>query len=141
MKKLHVHISVKDLKKSTAFYSKLFGSEPVKQKEDYVKWSLEDPKLNFAISKHCKTGLDHLGIEVEDSNELESLYRQADATNSRRDEEGEIICCYAHSEKSWITDPQGINWELFHTLNDEETFRGETFSTCCSNGHGSSACC
>ena len=141
MKKLHIHIGVSDIEKSTGFYTQLFNAEPCKHKEDYVKWSLDNPPLNFAISKHGKPGLDHLGIEVENSSELKEMYLQADAIDTIRDEEGETICCYARSEKSWLSDPQGIKWELFHTLNDEETYRGHHATPCCIEQPGQPSCC
>ena len=133
MKKLHVHISVKDLENSTRFYSQLFGHEPTKVKPDYVKWDLDNPPVNFAISQQDKEGLDHLGIQVDDKNALLDLYQQADSTMNQRDEQGETTCCYARSEKSWLKDPQGINWELFHTMRDEDSFYGNTPNTCCIN--------
>lgn len=141
MKKLHVHIFVKNLEKSIEFYTNLFKTDPSKHKEDYVKWDLENPPLNFAISNRGKAGLDHLGIEVEDNIELEELYRRADANAIKRDEEGETVCCYSRSEKSWVKDPQGINWELFHSLNDEETFHGSEKNKCCASSILKQACC
>lgn len=140
MRKLHVHLSVKDVRQSAEFYTKLFNVEPVKQKDDYVKWSLDNPPLNFAISQSCKTGLDHLGIEVGEGVELENLYQQADESGISRDDMGETVCCYARSEKSWIRDPQGIQWELFHTTDDEETFHGNQQNRCCNNDSVQQCC-
>jgi len=116
MKRLHVHVSVADLAQSVRFYSTLFAAAPVVEKPDYAKWMLDDPRVNFAISARGATpGVDHLGIEVETGEELSDVYgrlRQADRPVL---EEGATTCCYAQSEKAWITDPQGVSWETFLT--------------------------
>jgi len=141
MKRLHLHISVNDLSQSIQFYSSLFDSEPTVNKSDYAKWMLEDPRINFAIStRGSQTGLDHLGIQVESANELKEVYGRLQHADRPMREEGLTTCCYAKSEKSWITDPQGLSWEIFLTLG-ESTVYGEdldldvipaTSSACCS---------
>jgi hypothetical protein len=117
MKRFHVHVSVHDLEKSVRFYSALFGTVPSVKKQDYAKWMLEDPRVNFAISTRAsKPGVDHLGIQAEDGAELEDLgSRLAQADVSVQAQKG-ASCCYAKSDKYWTIDPQGIAWESFHTL-------------------------
>jgi catechol 2,3-dioxygenase-like lactoylglutathione lyase family enzyme len=116
MKRLHVHVSVRDLAESVRFYSELFGAEPTVHKSDYAKWVLEDPRVNFAISRRDgKPGVQHLGIQVEDRAELAEVYHRLGRAEGLVIEEGETTCCYAHSEKSWIDDPQGVQWETFLT--------------------------
>ena len=123
MKRFHVHVHVDDLTKSIAFYSKLFASEPARVESDYAKWMLEDPRINFAIStRGAKPGIDHLGFQTDDSTELAELKARAQAADMALFDEGETTCCYAQSEKHWITDPQGIAWEHFHTLTDIPVF-------------------
>ncbi len=123
MKRLHVHVSVDDLARSVRFYSTLFAAEPAVTKADYAKWMLDDPRVNFAISTRSgESGLDHLGIQVETQGELEEVYgrlRQADRPVL---EEGATTCCYAQSEKSWITDPQGVSWETFLTTGESTVY-------------------
>ena len=116
MKRLHVHVSVDDLAQSIRFYSTLFAGQPTVVQPDYAKWMLDDPRVNFAIStRNGTTGLDHLGIQVETQAELHEVYdRLRDADRPVLDE-GATTCCYAQSEKSWITDPQGVSWETFLT--------------------------
>ena len=123
MKRLHVHITVSDLKQNVDFYSSLFDSEPAVLKEDYAKWMLGDPLVNFAIStRGQQNGLDHLGIQVDDDTELEQVReRLATASLPRRDANGST-CCYAQSDKSWTQDPQGLAWEAFHTLESIPVF-------------------
>jgi len=116
MKRLHVHVSVKDVATSMRFYRELFGAEPVVTKSDYAKWMLDDPCVNFAISNRARpTGVDHLGIQVEDRAELTEVYERLKRAEGPVIEEGATTCCYAKSEKSWIHDPQGIEWETFLT--------------------------
>jgi catechol 2,3-dioxygenase-like lactoylglutathione lyase family enzyme len=119
MKRFHVHVAVHDLQKSVRFYSALFGTAPTVKKDDYAKWMLEDPRVNFAISTRAsKQGLDHLGIQAEDGAELEELgSRLAQADVSVQAQKG-ASCCYARSDKYWTIDPQGIAWESFHTLDN-----------------------
>src|SRR5579875_2351883 len=126
MKRLHVHVGVKDLSDSVKFYNALFGMEPVKLKADYAKWMLDDPRVNFAISTRSgQTGLDHLGIQVETSAELQEVYGRLQQADRPVLEEGATTCCYAKSEKSWITDPQGVSWETFLT-SGESTVYGDS---------------
>jgi catechol-2,3-dioxygenase len=116
MKRLHVHVAVEDLGTSIGFYSVLFGAQPVVSKPDYAKWMLDDPRVNFAISQRGhKPGLDHFGIQVENSDELHEVYGRLKQADRPVLEEGETTCCYAKSEKAWIADPQGIAWETFLT--------------------------
>jgi len=117
MKRLHVHISVKDLHASIRFYSLLFASEPVVRHDDYAKWMLDDPRVNFAISTHRQpVGINHLGLQVDSDEELRDMRAQLAAADARMVEEREQPCCYAKSDKYWVTDPTGIAWETFHTL-------------------------
>ena len=117
MKRLHVHVAVHDIQQSVRFYSALFAAQPSVTKDDYAKWMLDDPRVNFAISKRgAKTGLDHLGIQAENETELEAIGSQlAQADVSTLEQKG-ASCCYAKSDKYWTMDPQGIAWESFHTL-------------------------
>ena len=123
MKRLHVHVGVHDLKQSIRFYSALFAAQPTVLKDDYAKWMLDDPRVNFAISTRGKKGgLDHLGIQAEDAAELEAIGSQlAQADVSTLEQKG-ASCCYAKSDKYWTIDPQGIAWESFHTLDSAPVY-------------------
>jgi len=123
MKRFHVHVHVDDLSHSVAFYSKLFAAEPTRLESDYAKWMLDDPRINFAIStRGAATGVDHLGFQTDDAAELAELKARAQAAALALADSGETTCCYARSEKHWITDPQGVAWEHFHTLGDIPVF-------------------
>jgi len=140
MKRFHVHAHVDDLKASVAFYSKLFAAEPTRLEGDYAKWMIEDPRINFAIStRGGKPGVDHLGFQTDSDEELVELKERAQAADMALLDEGETTCCYARSEKHWVTDPQGIAWEQFHTLDNIPTFSQDSAgvpqqtAACCGN--------
>ncbi len=123
MKRMHVHLSVEDLKQNIDFYNTMFGCAPTVEHEDYAKWMLDDPRINFAISNRSnKTGLDHLGIQAENDSELQDIKQSLDDTQKPIEAQEQTSCCYSRSDKYWITDPQGIAWESFHSLGDIPTF-------------------
>jgi catechol 2,3-dioxygenase-like lactoylglutathione lyase family enzyme len=135
MKRLHVHVSVKDLAASIRFYQTLFGAEPVMIKTDYAKWMLEDPRVNFAISTNRQPpGVNHLGFQVDTDEELRGMRAQLRAADARMLEESQQPCCYAKSDKYWVTDPTGIAWETFHTLGTIPVYGEDTAVF----GHGAS---
>jgi catechol 2,3-dioxygenase-like lactoylglutathione lyase family enzyme len=123
MKRLHVHVSVTNLDDSVRFYRELFATDPVVVKSDYAKWMLEDPRVNFAISQRGgASGIRHLGLQVEDRKELTEVYDRLKRAEGPVREEGATTCCYTKSEKSWIADPQGIQWETFLTTGDATVY-------------------
>jgi predicted enzyme related to lactoylglutathione lyase len=123
MKRLHVHVAVNDLQHSIGFYSALFATEPSVIKTDYAKWMLDDPHVNFAISTRGRlAGLDHLGIQVENKDELKEIYGRLHRAGGDVIEQGQTSCCYAKSEKSWIDDPAGISWETFLTSGESTDY-------------------
>ena len=152
MKRFHVHIRVEDLSASVAFYEHLFSATPTRLETDYAKRMLDDPRVNFAIStRGGKPGLDHLGFQTDTSEELVQLKVQANNADMRMIDEGETSCCYTQSDKHWITDPQGIAWEHFHTLGNIPVFNenqavNASGSACCASptakpASATSACC
>ncbi len=154
MKRFHVHLAVDDLATSIAFYSKLFGQSPSKQQQDYAKWMLDDPRLNFAISaRGHATGLNHFGMQTDSPEELAGLKALADdASGGMTLDQGEANCCYARSEKHWTVDPQGVAWEHFFTMGDIATYGEDAavqVGACCAPSdapdaaatQASAACC
>jgi catechol 2,3-dioxygenase-like lactoylglutathione lyase family enzyme len=167
MKRFHIHLSVEDLDRNIEFYSILFGCDPTVRHEDYAKWMLDDPRVNFAISNRGnRFGLDHLGVQAEDDQELQDIKQRLDATQRPVETQQQAACCYMRSDKYWITDPQGIAWESFHSLSEIPTFNDqnaqsdgenpfvccppetttaccapEPATTCCSDEKSASSCC
>ena len=123
MKRFHVHVNVTDLEASIGFYSTLFGGAPSVRKPDYAKWMLDDPRVNFAISQRNRAaGVDHLGLQAEEANELEEIGQRLAAADAVTLAEKGTTCCYAHSDKFWAEDPQGVRWEAFHTQGEATTY-------------------
>jgi catechol 2,3-dioxygenase-like lactoylglutathione lyase family enzyme len=149
MKRLHIHLSVENLEQNINFYSTLFASEPTIQHNDYAKWMLDDPRVNFAISnRSAKTGLDHLGIQADNDEELQQIKQQLDAIQAPIEAQQGTACCYVRSDKYWITDPQDIAWEAFHSLDTIPTFNdpksisdGENPFACRPAENQKSSCC
>ena len=135
MKRFHVHVAVESIPESVRFYSRLFGAEPSVVKTDYAKWMLDDPRVNFAISARGRPGgVNHLGFQVDSAEELAELRAQAAAADLPTADEGVVNCCYARSDKYWTTDPQGIPWETFQTLDSVPVYgaaSGEMPAACC----------
>ena len=127
MNRLHVHVAVRNLADSVRYYTTLFGTAPTVHKDDYAKWMLEDPRVNFAISAHGRTpGVDHLGIQVEEPQQLAAITARLSAAANDTREESDAHCCYARSDKTWSTDPSGIRWESFHTHGEITTYGLDT---------------
>ena len=140
MKRFHVHTHVQDLQASIHFYTRLFGAAPTRVESDYAKWMLEDPRINFAISaRGGAVGIDHLGFQADTPEELAELKARAEAADAPLLDEGQTTCCYARSDKHWVTDPQGIAWEQFQTLDSIPTF-SESQATA-TPAAGAAACC
>lgn len=136
MKRFHIHVGVKNLEQSVQFYSTLFGQKPTKLKEDYAKWMLEDPRLNFAISTRVGgNGVDHLGIQVENESELTEITERLKKADLSVYDEGQTTCCYAESNKAWVEDPSGVAWEAYRNMADAEVYSPKTAksdeATCC----------
>jgi len=150
MKRFHVHVAVEDLGKSIAFYSAMFGAQPSVTKADYAKWMLEDPRVNFAISDRGQApGVNHLGLQAEDDAELEAIHANLQNADTAVAPQMGAHCCYAKSDKYWVTDPQGIAWESFRSLESIPLFGAdhtespgkEASSSCGSDAVAASSCC
>jgi catechol 2,3-dioxygenase-like lactoylglutathione lyase family enzyme len=142
MKRFHVHVAVPDLGESLRFYSTLFGVEPTVHKSDYAKWMLDDPRLNFAISQRGgAAGVDHLGFQVDGDEELEALHAKLEAADRAIVAERGASCCYAKSDKYWVTDPSGIAWESFHTLGSIPVFGANSEQASDEQPNAKAACC
>ena len=123
MKRMHLHVKVDEIDRSVDFYSTLFAARPTVIKPDYAKWMLDDPRINFAISSgRAGTGVEHLGIQVEDARELTEVYGRIAAIDAPVVDEGKTVCCYAKSEKSWVSDPDGTVWETFLTEGESTVY-------------------
>ena len=142
MKRFHMHVAVDDLQPNIRFYSALFGMRPSVEREDYAKWMVDDPRINFAISaRGHKAGVNHVGIQVDSDAELKEMRVRLIEAQAPVLAQREAACCYAKSDKYWITDPQGTPWETYHTLEtipvfgeDANMSRAAQPSACCPAG-------
>ena len=148
MKRLHLHVSVPDIEQAVSFYRTLFDAPPSVLKDDYAKWMLDDPHVNFAISSRSRaTGMDHVGIQVDSADELGELASRLKAAGSATFDQEATTCCYAKSDKSWVTDPAGVRWETFFTHGDataygEDEVIPDMASACCAPPASTkTACC
>lgn len=148
MKRFHVHVNVEHLDTSIWFYSTLFGTSPAVVKDDYAKWMLDDPRINFAISARGRAvGIDHLGLQAEDDNELAAIGARLQSAGAVTLAEKATTCCYAHSDKFWAKDPQGVRWESFRTHGEATTYTSAPSSaepmkgSCCGPSAASAASC
>jgi len=116
MQRFHVSISVAELARSTEFYNTLFGIEPTVLKDDYAKWMLEDPRINFSISESKKRrGVNHIGLQADTMEELEAIQSRLRDAQEKTFDQPEARCCYARSSKTWVRDPDDVAWEAFVT--------------------------
>ena len=139
MKRFHVNISVASLAQSIEFYNTLFGQQPDVQKDDYAKWMLEDPRVNFAISESTRTrGVNHVGLQADTLDELGEIQQRLHAAGEQTFEQADAECCYARSTKTWVRDPDAVAWETFVSHN-EITHYGEDIAP--DEGASRSRCC
>jgi catechol 2,3-dioxygenase-like lactoylglutathione lyase family enzyme len=142
MKRLHLHVSVPDLAQSIQFYETLFGAAPSVVKDDYAKWMLEDPRVNFAISQRDRAaGVDHVGIQVDSTAELAELSGRLKAAGAQTFDEQATTCCYAKSDKSWVADPSGVRWETFYTFGEATTYGTSEALAALEAAKPQAACC
>ena len=143
MKRFHVHVQVEDLAASTRFYAAMFGTEPSVLKADYAKWMLDDPRVNFAISaRGGKAGVNHLGFQLDSDEELRAMRQQVEAADAASlVEQSGTTCCYAKSDKYWVTDPTGIPWETYHTLDSVPVFGVDDVPRADQAAAAGTACC
>jgi catechol 2,3-dioxygenase-like lactoylglutathione lyase family enzyme len=138
VKRFHVHVSVSNLDQSVQFYSTLFGQSPTVKHDDYAKWMLEDPRVNFAIShRAATTGVEHLGLQADTPEELSELTNRLRNANLAVHDETATTCCYAQSDKGWVHDPDNVAWESFYSFGTATTYSApdaapaSTASACC----------
>ena len=119
--KMHVGINITKLNESVEFYKKVFNMNPVKVKEDYAKFLLEKPALNFTLNvKNEVSGnqVSHFGFQVNGQEELLEHRQRLETMGFFAREEIDVTCCYAIQDKFWVTDPDGNEWEFFLTKED-----------------------
>jgi predicted lactoylglutathione lyase len=142
MKRFHVNVTVENLAKSIEFYQTLFGDAPTVTKDDYAKWMLEDPRVNFSISESAHSrGVNHIGLQVDSLQELGSIQERLHTAGKQTFEQPDAECCYTHSSKTWVRDPDDVAWETFVTHNDITHFGNDRAPEGQTNSNERSRCC
>ena len=132
MKIIHIHVNTEadSFGASVAFYSTLFAVPPTKTRENYAKWMLEEPRVNFVVEvidmPGDSPGIHHVGLQVDESEELDGIRDNLKSASAPLLEIGETICCFSKSEKNWTMDPSGVRWETFRSFGDVAEYGEKT---------------
>jgi len=137
MSRVQLALNVDDLSESIAFYSKLFGTEPAKLKPGYANFAITEPPLKLILMENPGQGgsLNHLGVEVADTDTVDAEQTRLAGAGLASIEERDTTCCYAKQDKFWVQDaPNGERWEIYTVKEDSATFWGQ-------DGGESGVCC
>ncbi len=134
--KVHIAIHVKNVQNSVEFYRKLFGIEPSKLRTGYAKFDVSNPPLNFALNESSDGGqgtLSHMGIQVGSTDEVLAMRQKWQEQGLLTRDEMQTECCYALQDKSWVSDPDGNEWEVFAVLEDNLPEKAPAAKACCAS--------
>ncbi|MER7367485.1 ArsI/CadI family heavy metal resistance metalloenzyme [Nonomuraea wenchangensis] len=134
MSRVQLALRVADLEGSIAFYSKLFGAEPAKRRPGYANFAIAEPPLKLVLIEGEEgeaTRLDHLGVEVEDTAQVNAAAQRLKDAGLATFEENDTSCCYALQDKVWVHGPGAEPWEVYVVKGDADTLTKETDSACC----------
>lgn len=150
--RLQLALNVTDLEASVQFYSDLFGQGPAKRKDGYANFAIAEPPLKLILFAGSEGGtINHLGVEVATSEEVDTAIDRLSAADMPLLIEEKVTCCYATQNKAWATAPDGERWEYYTVIADAETLESDAPTTCsCTDDTcacdettpvGSAACC
>jgi catechol 2,3-dioxygenase-like lactoylglutathione lyase family enzyme len=141
--RVQLALNVSDLEGSVAFYSKLFDSVPAKRKPGYANFAIDQPPLKLVLIENADGGsINHLGVEVEDTEMVRQAGNRFSVTGMDTDVEDSVECCYAVQDKVWVTAPDGERWEYYTVLSDSEKMSATaTEGACCAGSSAEAACC
>jgi catechol 2,3-dioxygenase-like lactoylglutathione lyase family enzyme len=135
MSRIQLALNVDDVEAATAFYSRLFGTEPAKRRPGYANFAIADPPLKLVLLENPGQGgtLNHLGVEVASVDEVDAEQTRLAGVGLASVEERGTTCCYAKQDKFWVEGtPGGERWEVYTVLADSPTFSAEAGPACCS---------
>ncbi|GAA4240185.1 ArsI/CadI family heavy metal resistance metalloenzyme [Actinomadura meridiana] len=144
MSRVQLALRVSDLEGSIAFYTKLFGTEPAKIRDGYANFAVAEPPLKLVLIEgedDEPTRLDHLGVEVADTEQVNAAARRLADAGLATFEEKDTSCCYALQDKVWVTAPGSEPWEVYMVKADADTLTKSEDSACCATTTSGSACC
>ncbi|MFI9844014.1 ArsI/CadI family heavy metal resistance metalloenzyme [Nonomuraea sp. NPDC051941] len=134
MSRVQLALRVADLESSITFYSKLFGTEPAKRRPGYANFAIAEPPLKLVLIEGEEgepTRMDHLGVEVEDTAQVNAATQRLKDAGLATFEENDTSCCYALQDKVWVHGPGAEPWEVYVVKGDADTLTRETDSACC----------
>jgi catechol 2,3-dioxygenase-like lactoylglutathione lyase family enzyme len=137
MSRVQLALRVADLEGSIAFYSKLFGAEPAKRRPGYANFAIAEPPLKLVLIEGTEgepTRMDHLGVEVETTDEVTAATSRLAAEGLATAPEDNTTCCYAVQDKVWVTGPGAEPWEVYTVKADASTMTKQAGSACCTPG-------
>jgi catechol 2,3-dioxygenase-like lactoylglutathione lyase family enzyme len=150
MSRVQLALRVADLEASVGFYAKLFGAQPAKRRPGYANFAIAEPPLKLVLIEGLPgepTRLDHLGVEVETTDEVTAATARLAAEGLATATEEDTACCYAIQDKVWVTGPGAEPWEVYVVKADADTLEKDAGSGCCVPAPGTagtqaaSACC
>ena len=137
--KAHISLNVGNVERSIDFYRRMLGIEPCKVRKGYAKFDVENPPLNLVLNEvpgvedptmSQRSKLSHLGIQVANTAEVLSVREEWRNAGLTTRDEMQTNCCYAIQDKTWVTDPDGNEWEIFVVLTDNRAETGNTDACC-----------
>jgi catechol 2,3-dioxygenase-like lactoylglutathione lyase family enzyme len=137
MSRVQLALNVSDIDEAIAFYSRLFGTEPAKRRAGYANFAIAEPPLKLVLLENPGQGgsLNHLGIEVPDTDAVDAVLARLAGTGLAAVDERDTTCCYARQDKFWVQGaPDGASWEVYTVLADSQTFYGEQDGPACCGG-------
>jgi catechol 2,3-dioxygenase-like lactoylglutathione lyase family enzyme len=139
MSRIQLALNVSDIDEAVAFYSKLFGAGPAKRRPGYANFAIAEPPLKLVLLENPGRGgsLNHLGIEVSDTDAVDAAQARLAGTALASVDERDTTCCYARQDKFWVQGaPDGESWEIYTVLADSQTFYDHDHAgpECCGAG-------
>ena len=144
MARVQLALNVDDVDEAVTFYSKLFGTEPVKRRPGYANFAITDPPLKLVLIENPGHGgsLNHLGVEVESTDEVDAEQTRLAEAGLASIDQRDSTCCYAVQDKFWVEGaPNGEQWEVYTVLADSQTFGVDDSPTCCVDTDSTEAAC
>jgi len=119
--RLQLALNVANIDTAVQFYATLFGVEPHKRRPGYANFEIAAPPLKLVLFEQAELGerLNHLGVEVESTDEVSAAIGRLAAAGLATEVEESTECCFAVQDKVWVTEPDGARWEVYTVLDDD----------------------
>ncbi len=133
MSRLQLALRVSDVDRAVEFYERVFATPVTKRRPGYANFAIADPPLKLVLLEGTEGagGLDHIGVETLDADEQSAFHARLDEAGLTERVEEASECCYASQDKAWVSDPDGLAWEVYRVLADADSLAPAGDSTCC----------